>query len=330
MLLRTAALNNYPMMQTRDPEQARDRLLSAYGVSSFDIPGNGAEFEVRANHLQIGSDLGLSYCAYADDVSLGFGEVSQVKQIFNIEGSIRYSGGGLHREVAAGSCSGILPAGVPLKFDFVSSYSHLVLRIELDALKRYLGALIGQEVRKDLVFDDVSDQKLVMNSLRRSIFQFASDFDVRGAAFSDLAAAEMKRMVIMQFLMYHRHNYSHFLFRKPLALTLSAVRTVEEYIETNWDKPIDVEAMAAVAGVSARSLFRQFKKDRGYSPADFAKRVRLDRARDMLEQGGEQASVTQVALKCGFQNPGHFARDFRLTFGELPSETLRRSSKRRG
>jgi transcriptional regulator GlxA family with amidase domain len=42
----------------------------------------------------------------------------------------------------------------------------------------------------------------------------------------------------------------------------------------------------------------------------------------------ENASVTQVALRCGFQDPGHFARDFRLAFGDLPSETLRRSGRR--
>ena len=38
-------------------------------------------------------------------------------------------------------------------------------------------------------------------------------------------------------------------------------------------------------------------------------------------------SVIQVALKCGFQNPGHFARDYRNSFGELPSVTLQRARK---
>ncbi len=103
---------------------------------------------------------------------------------------------------------------------------------------------------------------------------------------------------------------------------------LEEFIEANWDKPIDIRAMSAIGNVSARSLFRQFRKDRGYSPADFAKRIRLAHAREMLEQSGVGASVTQIALRCGFQNSGHFARDFRLAFGELPSETSRRSASR--
>jgi transcriptional regulator GlxA family with amidase domain len=36
--------------------------------------------------------------------------------------------------------------------------------------------------------------------------------------------------------------------------------------------------------------------------------------------------VTGVAFACGFQNLGHFARDYRLRFGELPSETLKGSA----
>nr|WP_276328826.1 helix-turn-helix domain-containing protein [Bradyrhizobium erythrophlei] len=60
-------------------------------------------------------------------------------------------------------------------------------------------------------------------------------------------------------------------------------------------------------------------------PHGFGQRAgQRDRARELLEQSGGEVSVTQIALKCGFQNPGHFARDFRLAFGELPSEILRK------
>jgi AraC-like DNA-binding protein len=319
-------LSNYPALRTSDVEYARDRLISAFGATSFEVLRGDVRFEARANYLQVG-DLGLCYCAYAGDVSLGFGEDPFIRQVFNIDGRLRYSGS-MNGEVASGACSGVFPAGVPLKFDFKARYRHLLLRIERDALQRYLSVLLGQEIENKLIFDDVTDQLAAMRRLRRMIFQFASDFNARGEMFSELAAAEMARIVIMKFLMYHRHNYTHLLLRQPLKSTSSTVKTVEEYIEANWDKPIDIEAMAAIARVSARSLFRQFRKDRGYSPADFAKRIRLERARDILEQSDGSVSVTQVALKCGFQNSGHFARDFRLAYGELPSDTLRRRARR--
>ena len=202
-----------------------------------------------------------------------------------------------------------------------------MLRIEFDALLRNLTALIGEDVGRNLAFDESPAPPSAMDALRRHVFDLTIDYNEHGTFFSDLAAAEVERTVIMKFLMWHRHNYTHLLLREPLQVSSTAVRAVEEFIEANWSKPIDIETMVTIANVSARSLFRQFRKDRGYSPADFAKRVRLSRAREMLEQSNDSGSVIQVALKCGFQNPGHFARDYRNSFGELPSATLQRAKK---
>ena len=304
----------------------RDRLFTVYGANRFDVGRENRAFAVDANHLQVG-DLGLSYCDYASDVSVGFGEASFIRQIFNFEGVARYAAGQQSGEITPGSWTPILHAREPLRLDFRSGYRHLVLRIEFDALLRYLSVLVGQDVGRKLMFDETDVRQPAMEALRRRVFQFALDYNERGIFFSNLAAAEVERMVIMKFLMCHRHNFTHLLLREPLPASSTAVRAVEEFIEANWDKPIDIEAMVAVAKVSARSLFRQFRRDRGYSPADFAKQIRLRRAREMLEHSSDGASVIQVALKCGFQNPGHFARDYRSLFGELPSETLQRTRK---
>ncbi|MGO8909016.1 MAG: helix-turn-helix domain-containing protein [Bradyrhizobium sp.] len=325
---RSALLGNFPVLRTSDPELAIDRL-TAYGLSSFDMTPSKSEFEFRTNHLHM-TNLALSYCAYGCGAALGFREASFVRQIFNIDGVSRYAAGSQSGEIAPGGWTPAISTRTPLKLQFTPGYRQLVLRIEFDALLRHLSALIGQEVSETLAFDEGEARGPAMSSLRRAIFQFASDFNEHGKFFSELAAAEVERMVIMKFLMCHRHNYTHLLWREPLPATSSAVKTVEEFIEANWDKPIDIPAMAKVAKVSARSLFRQFKQDRGYSPADFAKQVRLNRARELLEQCAEGASVTQIAFRCGFQNPGHFARDFRLAFGELPSETLKKSTQRFG
>lgn len=324
---RSTPLSNYPVVRSRDPALVRDRLFSVYGATSFDIGRANSSFAVDANHLQIGG-LGLSYCDYEGDVSVGFGEASFVRQCFGIEGAARYAAGNQAGEITPRSWTPVLSAQEPLRLDFGSGYRQFVLRIEVDALRRNLTALIGEEADRPITFDGSHERQPAMEALRRRVFQFATDYNERGRFFSDLAAAEVERMVIMKFLMCHRHNYTHLLLREPLPAPSAAVRAVEEFIEATWDKPVDIATMVAVAKVSARSLFRQFKKDRGYTPADFAKRVRLQRARDMLEQADAGASVIQIALRCGFQNPGHFARDYNSLFGELPSATLQRARKR--
>jgi transcriptional regulator GlxA family with amidase domain len=163
--------------------------------------------------------------------------------------------------------------------------------------------------------------------LRRGAFHFASDYNARGKNLSDLVITETERILIMKFLMSNWHNYTLFLLKTPPQPSNSAVRKVKEFIEASWDKPIDIEGMASVANVSARSLFRQFRKECGSSPLEFAKQIRLTRAKEMLERAGPDTTVVSVAYRCGFQNAGHFARDFKLAFGELPSDTLKRSPR---
>ena len=47
----------------------------------------------------------------------------------------------------------------------------------------------------------------------------------------------------------------------------------------------------------------------------------------MLGQPEKATSVTNVAFDCGFGNLGHFAKYYRLEFGEVPSATLQRSQR---
>jgi hypothetical protein len=125
----------------------------------------------------------------------------------------------------------------------------------LSALLRYLGILIGRPVSHDLVFDQTEGSKSGHGGTEAPGFDFANDFNARGAFFSDLAADEVERMVIMKFLMCHRHSYTYLLLREPLPGGSSTVKKVDEFIAANWDKPLDIEGMAALAQVGARSLW---------------------------------------------------------------------------
>jgi AraC-like DNA-binding protein len=324
---RTTLLSSYPGFATRDLEQARDQMSKLFGATRFEAAPRGVErLGVSANVLRL-REVCLIWARHAGKLSLGFAEGSFIRQYFTIGGKGRFSAGAQSGEISVRCPSPVIPAFTPVDLEF-EEYNQLVLRIEYEALKRYLGVLLGQDLgNKELVFHH-NESNPALNSLRRSVFLFVSDYNARGKNLSDLVTAETERMLTMKFLMSNWHNYTTLLLRQPPRSAPSAVRKVEEYIEANWDKPIDVEAMAQVANVSARSLFREFKKERGYSPAAFAKQIRLNRAREMLERADEP-SIIQIAYKCGFQNSSHFAKDFKLAFGELPSETLKRLNGRR-
>lgn len=89
----------------------------------------------------------------------------------------------------------------------------------------------------------------------------------------------------------------------------------------------DVEALASDIGVSRRRVFQAFRTELGIGPRKFREMVRLNALRSqLLQETPKTASVTLLANEHGFSELGRLAGTYRRTFGELPSETLRRSN----
>jgi len=316
-------LGNYPGFASDDANAVQEQVAKLLGATAFEVLDRPREqkAEIRANLLRL-NEIGLIHCGYGGTVFIDYPAASFIRQKFRIHGSGSFSAGALSGEISVSFPNPIIPADEPVRFEFKDA-NQLVLRIEKKALKRYLEVLIGEEMKRELVFYEVTNANPAVVSLRRAVFHFASDYNARGSKLSGLVVIETERILIMKFLMSNWHNYTPLLLVEPPATTVSAVQKAEEYIEANWDRPLDLAAISALTRVSARSLFRQFRKERGYSPAAFAKQMRLNRAKEMLERS-DGATILEIAFKCGFQNPSHFARDFKLAFGELPSDVVKR------
>ena len=95
------------------------------------------------------------------------------------------------------------------------------------------------------------------------------------------------------------------------------------FLEQRLDEPIQLDALAAAAGVRPRTLEAHFKAYLGTTPLGWLRRQRLARARQQLLAADDRKSVTDVALANGFSELGRFAAQYRGQFGELPSQTLR-------
>lgn len=89
--------------------------------------------------------------------------------------------------------------------------------------------------------------------------------------------------------------------------------------------PISLGDVCVAAGVNARTLQDSFRKKRGCTPMQFLREVRMQEVRAGLLKPGVDTNVSGEAARWGFLHFGRFSREYRSRFGELPSETLRRS-----
>jgi transcriptional regulator GlxA family with amidase domain len=104
-----------------------------------------------------------------------------------------------------------------------------------------------------------------------------------------------------------------------------AARRAEALIVASAGDPISVGDLARAVGVSVRTLCRGFQHLRGYGPTEAVRRARLLRVRHDLLTAGDRDRVTDVAMRWGFCHLGRFSGVYAAHFGELPSETRRRS-----
>lgn len=80
----------------------------------------------------------------------------------------------------------------------------------------------------------------------------------------------------------------------------------------------DIEAMAAIAGWSASRFAHRFSDSLGETPRALVERLRLDRAKQLLQ--ATTLSVQVIAAEVGFADPFHFSNRMRAVSGKTPSE----------
>ena len=78
-------------------------------------------------------------------------------------------------------------------------------------------------------------------------------------------------------------------------------------------------ALARKAGLSERSLFRNFQKETGLSPGQWRCQMQVLRSLELLAKG---RSVTETAFEVGYESVGAFIRAFRRALGVTPTEYL--------
>jgi AraC-like DNA-binding protein len=98
---------------------------------------------------------------------------------------------------------------------------------------------------------------------------------------------------------------------------LARLRRVRDRIDREYAQPLDVEALARGAHMSAGHLSREFRRAFGEPPYSYLMTRRIERAMALLRRG--DLSVTEVCFEVGCSSLGTFSTRFTELVGVPPS-----------
>ncbi|MGQ4877263.1 GlxA family transcriptional regulator [Billgrantia sp. LNSP4103-1] len=134
---------------------------------------------------------------------------------------------------------------------------------------------------------------------------------------------EAMRLARVHLIDWHRDG------QQPYAV-LSSSRQVEDaciarcqvWVAQHYDSHSPVAGMVKVSGLNERSFKRRFKSATGMTPMDYVHTLRLEEAKQLLEQDDEP--VEAIAEQLGYADPSFFRRLFCRRVGLTPSQYRRR------
>jgi AraC-like DNA-binding protein len=104
----------------------------------------------------------------------------------------------------------------------------------------------------------------------------------------------------------------------PALYLLPHLRRAKDVADRHYAHPLNLDGLAAAAGVSKYHFLRAFAAVYGLTPAAYLAERRIERAQDLLR--ATNLTVTEVCMLVGYSSLGSFSSKFRQLVGVTPSE----------
>ena len=102
----------------------------------------------------------------------------------------------------------------------------------------------------------------------------------------------------------------------------AAILKVQHWLQTQATSQPTISEMARIGGLTDRTFLRRFQKATGLKPTDYSQRLRVGKAREMLEFSS--LAINLIARGIGYEDPSSFRRVFQRVVGISPTDYRRR------
>ncbi|MCF8474047.1 MAG: AraC family transcriptional regulator [Emcibacter sp.] len=317
-------LDKYSLFQTSDADEARELVSKVYCDHTLK-PSHSGPLDACHNRARL-SSMSVNYMQYGTDICVEPGYLGRFFLFqLPIEGAARIITGNKDFITTAGMSSAINPTDYT-KMQWNDDCKKLLVQVRAEAMEMRLSRLLMRPVEKPILFDPcITTNNKQATEWWQQIQHLVNDLDNGMNPWrSHHILEDMERNLLTNLLYSFNHNYSDALLAQEIQVAPKHVRQAENYIHEHLKDPLSIDDLVEVTGVSQRSIFEGFKNFRGTTPMKYILQLRLEKVRKELQKSGSDRTVTDIALKWGFNQLGRFAVSYKKIYGESPSETLKK------
>lgn len=309
---------------TKDPEEAREHTSRTF--SEHDVrPAQRHELDFHCSTAR-SKNLTVGRLAYGVDTTI---DGPAMRDCYHLNlptsGNCTASQRGQRRSFRAGE-SGIAfrpdaQFSVQLSGDAWSYH----LKVPTDLMERHAAKALGQPGRVPVDFD-LAFELGSGGPLLQTVAWLLEDFArPRGLSSTPQACRQLESAILTHLVLTIPSQLQREMSWAPRRGLRAKVADVIAYVDEHVEPELTPADLAAMAGISIRTLQAGFRDIARQSPAAYLRNARLDQVHAALCAG---ESVTEAATRWGFYHLGRFSQYYRERFGNLPSEDVRRTAAR--
>lgn len=214
-----------------------------------------------------------------------------------------------------------LPKGLYTISDIIpqdGSFEAIVFFFEEPIITEYLNTFNIKVNKEKCVTHIVMDYTPAVRTFTESLLQLYGN--------PDLAHKNMTRLKLLELLHLLSNTQNSVCLNSALAtLNNKERKSLREFMNANFSKPLAIEDYAYLTGRSLSTFRRDFIQQFGIPPKSWLINKRLEKARLLLSNNN--TTVSQVAMETGYENVSHFVKAFHKKYSTPPKQFLMKKRK---
>jgi len=138
---------------------------------------------------------------------------------------------------------------------------------------------------------------------------------------NDIFSEKIIKGLLLELFAYLIRSRDKLSFEHSQSKSDSRILEVAEFINKNYEKDISLNDAAVFCFISPEHLSRKFKKVTGFGFNEYLTLVRIMHAEKLL--ASENSTITEIALKCGFNDSNYFSSVFKKFKGISPKKYIK-------